>query len=183
MKVILINGKKRHGKDHVAQLLRERLQSQGNTVEVHSYADPMKRIISTMLGLTIEKLDQHKNNRSLLVTGKDTICDFRELIQRFGTEAMQTEFGKTVWVDRMLSVINNKECDYFIIPDFRFPDESLENSGLDVVSIQVENRDIICTDSHKSENALDGFVFDHYIDNTGKPNLSPQITEFIEMFL
>lgn len=187
MKIILVNGLKRSGKDYFSNLLKERLENKNKTVEICSFADPMKFILSTTLNISIEELDNYKNNMSkILLTSHiegieslNSVTNVRSALQNFGTEAMQTVFGKNVWVDLMNSKIEKSKADYFIIPDFRFTQEYID----DAITVHIMSSDLINADTHKSENDLKDFSFDHIIDNTGKPNISPQIEEFIHIFL
>ena len=180
-KIILINGKKRSGKNYAAQMIKEELDNRGYTVQIIAFADPIKEIISTTFGMSLELLDIFKNQKQELYTTRDNatdeeifmgddlelVTDFRTILQRFGTEAMQTMFGKNVWVDLLLKRAQKSGVDFVIVPDFRF---MTENIGFK--SINIFNNDIIDEDDkHASENELNDFIFDYVINNTGKPDL------------
>lgn len=186
-KVIVVNGLKRSGKDYFSELLRCRLEREGKTVDVHSFADPMKFILSTTLNITEDELDNYKNNMCKLLVATEiegspslnSITNMRKVLQNFGTDAMQTVFGKDVWVNLMKEKIEKSTADYFIIPDFRFPQEYIEGA----ISVQIVNEELDNSDTHASETSLNNFIFDFIVDNTGKPDLTSQISEFKELFL
>ena len=50
MKVVLVSGKARHGKDTVAQLLYEELQFNGCKVLITHFADVLKYVCKNFLG-------------------------------------------------------------------------------------------------------------------------------------
>ena len=188
-KVILINGKKRSGKDYVASLLKERMINEGLTCEIISFAEPLKDILSMTLNMSLDEIDEHKNNKTPIWISEEVtynkngyketffsdkkITDFRLILQNFGTDAMKKWFGENVWVDIALKRINNSHSDFILIPDFRFLCEHIENSTtLKVLNSDVDNN---CNDLHRSENELNDFVFDHYLDNSGYKDISDKI--------
>jgi hypothetical protein len=180
-KIILINGKKRHGKDYLAEELEKKLIEKGYTVSIFSYAYPIKAIIAESLCISLEHLDNIKNDPNfsginVYTPDKNSLITGRKLLQQFGTESMQQWFGTNVWVDLLLSRVEESKSDYVLVPDFRFLSEDLPNA----VTVNITNKDIINTDTHRSENELNDFTFDHYIDNTGKPNISDQINQLIK---
>jgi hypothetical protein len=168
--VILINGKKRHGKDFIASLLKNSLEAKGKSVEIISFADPMKQIIATMFGITEEELDEYKNDTmtySLQVVDlydgtTEYVTNFRTLLQRFGNEAMKPMFGDLVWRNLLYSKTVCSEADYILVPDFRFYCEKIEEA----ITINVFNNSIPSSDKHTSETELENYEFDYYINNT-----------------
>lgn len=168
--VILVSGKKRSGKDHVSGELKKYLESLGERVDLYAYADPMKTILSTTFGITVDQLNNMKNELTpiTLNTGDGfKVTNMREILQRFGTEAMQTEFGVGVWRERAENFIKKSKANFILITDFRFPTEMIDDSYL----LQIKNVEIdsIAADKHISENLLNDFKFDTIIDNSGKP--------------
>jgi hypothetical protein len=186
MKIVLINGKKRSGKDFFAKLLRNELVDKGHDAEVVSFAEPMKKIISTIFGCGVLDLEQYKNNpdsyKITVTEDKNHILstDFRKVLQLFGTEGMKPIFGTDVWVQLLINAadeLESKGVEYVIVPDFRF---LIENVGDYTVKVHNDEVESACTDGHSSENELNDFNFDYCIDNTGYKNLEPQIQEFIK---
>lgn len=183
MKVIMINGKKRSGKDTTATELQKALYSDGDGVvaEIKSFATPMKNIVATTLGVSLDDLEEFKNNptdyKLLTITkefGPEVIIretDYRQVLQNFGTEAMKPVFGEHVWASLMIQEINKLSVlgvDAVIIPDFRFKEEfdAMIFADFDIVTIQVQDSTIVSSDTHASETYE--HKCDFVIDNTVK---------------
>lgn len=151
--VILISGYKRSGKDYVADIFNKIFPDSS----IKRFADPMKHILSTTLGLTLGELE-HRKNRDMVE---------RTYLQLFGNEAMKPWFGESVWADLLVSHIPESET--VIIPDFRFliEHETILKQFERVVTIRVIDKNLN-PGAHASEHELDNFNFDYYIDNTEK---------------
>ena len=187
--VIAINGLKRSGKDYSANILKQQLEAKGLSVELMAFAEPIKQIVSTMFNISLEQLDNYKNNPNenfIRIFGKQSkkssrvslqkITDFRDIIQRFGNGAMKQVFGKNVWADLLAYNISKSHSDVVIVTDMRFPEEaqSLEDATLNENSTHFNGRGIIYVsiigpepgvkDSHPSEQKLD-IKFDYVINN------------------
>ena len=169
-KIILINGKKRAGKDYVAKILKEEL---GNC-EIFHYADSMKQIIADTFEISLEELENFKNE-NVEITFNDKRTTFRRVLQCFATEACKKIFGKDIWKQIVLNKMENSSAEYIIIPDFRFPEEYIEDS----LTVKVLGGDT--NDTHISESALNNFKFDYIIDNTNKGDLTYWINGLLEL--
>lgn len=178
-KVIAISGKMRHGKDWVASTMKTILEQRGKTVEVMAHADTMKFLLATTLGITEEQLDEYKNNTKMfkvvIIDNHDGTSehttDCRELLQRFGNDAMKTVFGEDIWAKTLATRIAKSRADVILIPGLRFHIE-IDNLPIDTTLIRVFNNSIVSEETHSSEIALDNYQFDFYLDNTDK-----QLTE------
>ena len=180
-KIILVNGKKRSGKDYVARELKKLLETKSKTVQIMSFAEPMKSIISTTLGIAEKELELYKNNpenyKVCLVhddefgSNYSVLTDFRKILQQFGTECMKPHFGDDVWVNLLLDRAKNAKCDYIIVPDFRFKCEYIS-----AYTINVQNNELQSTDQHSSENGLDNFEFMFSVDNTTTDGIHKDIS-------
>jgi len=185
--MILINGKKRSGKDFSAKLLKAKLEEKGYWVEIMSFADPIKEIISKTFNMSEELLDEFKNDKiNLYAYTKDAdlqlIANFREILQNFGNEAMKSVFGESVWVLHLLKRITPR-VDFVIVPDFRFHSEAQALAPGDK-TLKIRNDDLEDDgDTHASETELKDFVFDFEIDNTGQPDITEQIENFIKILI
>ncbi len=149
MKIILIGHKKRQGKDTVAQMMAQR---HGNA-KILRFADPLKYIAADMLGVSVQTLEQMKNESEI----------FRKVLQRLGNGAMKDIYGKDVWKELLLKKakdLENKGIGLLIVPDFRFPNEYIEGA-LTVKVVGLTRAD----DDDISETALDGWNFDYIIRN------------------
>jgi hypothetical protein len=180
MKIILINGKARSGKDFAAQILQKKLEK---TVKL-AFADSIKDILCNTLGITINEFDDYKNNFYDLKYANQSLT-FRELIQKFG-ETIKSELGDNIWAKRVIDKIytNNYTNTIFIISDFRFPveyKEIVKTFGKDrIITLQIQDKNA-SQDEHISENALKDFKFDYIIDNTDK---KPEVLEdYLQSFI
>jgi len=183
--IILINGKKRSGKDHFAKLLSNELHKLHKTTEIMSFADPIKEIIACTLGINIKELDIYKNNenytaaicREFNFASIKHVKSIRTVIQTFGTEAMQNVFGKDVWVNKLYERSKKSKADVIIVPDFRFLHEKISQFTINIIDNNIKSED-----SHASENSLDDFDFKYVIDNTGHPDLTQEARILAELF-
>lgn len=158
MKVILLSGKARHGKDTVATMMKEALEDDGYNVLVTSYADLLKYICKQFFGWNGKKDEAG-----------------RGILQYVGTDVVRSQ-EPDFWVDFILKILKlfPDEWDYVIIPDCRFPNEIdvLRDAGLDVTHIRVIRQDFkspltLEQQKHLSEVALDHYHPDEYLLNDG----------------
>ena len=189
--LILINGLKRSGKDFTAQLMSEIIPNIGSI----SYASPIKEIIADTFEISLEELEEYKNNSELLYLNNgerfEEISNFRTILQRFGTEAMKKQFGENVWAKRGIDAALELGNDIVVIPDFRFIIESEEafkaasKYNFTVSTIHIFNDNLPTADLHASERDLsdNNFKFDYEIDNTGQPDISIKVKEIVSKIL
>lgn len=191
--IIQLLGLARSGKDWTAEQLKTYFESQGKSVEVMSYAGPMKRIVSTMFDISLEQLDNFKNNSdefSVEVLNNNKFAElhedkveletnFRTLLQRFGNNAMKSEFGDDIWTNLMNINVKRSSADIIIISDCRF---HVEVKSLDAVTIRVVNSDIVPM-LHASETELLSFPTDYTLENTGKSATYDDIAELGQALL
>lgn len=158
MKIITISGKAQHGKDTVANIMKEILEEQDNRVLVAHYGDLVKYCITTFLNW-----DGNKDEFG------------RYLLQHFGTDIVRAK-SPNYWVNFIVDMLTflNGMWEYVLIPDARYPNEidRLKESGFDVVTVRV-NRSTVndhMTEeqrAHSSETALDEYKMDYVIQNDG----------------
>ena len=166
-RIILISAKAQNGKDTVAELAKEELELRGKKVLICHYADLLKYICKTFFNWNGVKDD----------TG-------RTILQHVGTDIIREQQLKhDYWVDFIIDMLwmFYDEWDYILIPDCRFPNEvermKEEFNGswnhystVQAIRVNRPNFDSGLTQeqlNHSSECALDGYEFDHYIDNNG----------------
>ena len=183
MQLILVNGKKRSGKDYFAQMLKIELEKIGKTAEIMSFAGPIKEIIAETLDISLQELDDWKNEaRSLGISHSkmdghefQKITDFRLILQKFGTEAMKKFFGEDVWVRLLAERAYHSSADFVIVPDFRFFTECDPAA----ITVKIKNANFDNSkDQHRSETELDNFTFMYTFDNTDYPDISKDVQEF-----
>lgn len=157
MKVICISGKAQHGKDTTAAFLEQCLKDRGDKVLVTHYADLLKYICKSYFGW-----DGVKDERG------------RQILQYVGTDVIRKK-EPDYWVDFVCSVLKmfDGEWDWVIIPDTRFPNEvEIMKNNFDTMHLRVirpfyESPLTAEQQNHPSEIALDDYIPDWYIENTG----------------
>ena len=183
--VIQILGFSRAGKDFTAAQLKLYYESIGKSVEILSYAAPMKQIAATLFGITLEQLDDFKNrSEQASIEVYDMLncnggkyqfeLNFRTFLQRLGNEAIKPIFGDAVWANLMQSAISKSSADIIIIPDCRFQAELEAIGG---PTIRVINTALPPPMQHASELELADFITDFVLDNTNYQATSADIAE------
>lgn len=172
MKVILVSGKARHGKDTVAEILNSELTNRGYRVLTAHYADLVKYICHSFFGWNGEK---DENGRTLL--------------QYVGTDIVRSH-NPNYWVDFLVSVFRmfGDNWDYVLVSDCRFPNEidGMRNAGFDTMHIRVRRPGFesgLTAEqlNHLSETALDSVKPDVWLENTGtQEDLRNKIITWIE---
>ena len=177
--IIQLSGRKRSGKDWTATAIKQQLESHGYSVEVLSFAEPLKDIASIILDMPLSDLESAKNNNdSIYQTGSyynEYLTTFRSMLQKLGTEAMKKYFGDFVWYDLLINRIEQSSADYILVPDYRFPEETIPGA----LTVRIHSTSVDLTDNHISETALDDFVFDHVLDNSNKQLTESDIIRFV----
>ena len=168
MKVILIVGKKRSGKDTLAGMMKSELLQQGKNVEIYHFADNLKQKVAKMLNISLKQLNSFKNKKE----------EFRKLLQYTG-DSFKIVYGQYFWAELLLNQliceIQHKKLDYVIISDYRYLVESKKmeelkyyiEGNIDLEFIKVVGNNIDVADNHSSETELDEIAFPNVIYNTG----------------
>jgi hypothetical protein len=158
LKIFVISGKAGHGKDTVATILKQELDSRGHRVLVTHYADLVKYICTTFFDWD----------------GKKDVKG-RALLQAVGTDVGR-KYNPNYWVKFVADMLMmfGENWDYVLIPDARFLNEveGLKEYFNDVKHIRVV-RDNFTSNltatqlKHISEIELDGIEPDYLIINNG----------------
>lgn len=157
MRVILISGSARFGKDSTAFMMKELLEKQKKKVLIIHYADNLKLFAKNYFGWSGQK-DQKG----------------RELLQWLGTDVIRKNYEDT-WVDMIVALLKGIRTlyDYVIIPDVRFPneiDKMCDNFNCITVRVIRPNFDNGLTEEqkkHPSETALDNYPMEYELINDG----------------
>ena len=185
MQLILVNGKKRSGKDYFAQILKGELAKVGKTADVMSFAGPIKEIIAETFDISLQDLDDYKNQaRACGISHSkmdgyefEKLTDFRLILQKFGTEAMKKFFGEDVWVKLLAERAFKSTADFIIVPDFRFLTEDVPGA----ITVKIKNANFDNSkDLHRSETELDNFTFMYTFDNTDYPDITKDVQKFVK---
>lgn len=171
--VILLSAKSGHGKDFIANIMKEKLEQKGNKVLIIHYADLLKYILKTFFNWDGQK-DEHG----------------RHLLQYVGTDVIRRQ-NPNYWVDFVKDIIImfSNNWDYILIPDARFPNEITRMfcSNFRTISIRITRLNYISklTDEqqqHESETALDSYSFDYYMTNDGTlDGVTKEVDNFIKV--
>ena len=184
--IIQLLGQARSGKDWTASQLKAYFESQGKSVEIMSYAAPMKRIAATLFGISLEQLDVAKNNPATYPIycgeyGRDYLeTDFRQFLQRLGNDAIKPEFGDDVWAKLAKANIDKSTEDIIIIPDCRFTVELNEVGG---ITVRIVNNSLPPPMKHPSELELLNYVTHYSLDNTDHSLTSEDIETIAQRIL
>lgn len=186
--VIQLLGFARAGKDWTSDQLKTYFESQGKSVEVMSYAAPMKRIAATLFNISLKQLDKYKNNPNRFTVNLIDMTDedygfdtnFREFLQRLGNQAMKPEFGEDVWAKLMQTNISNSTADIIIIPDCRF---NVELEAVGGITVRVVNHSLPPPMNHASELELLHYATMYSINNTNYSVTSEEITNLAQRIL
>lgn len=173
--IIAFTGPKRCGKDTSAEYVKKMFD-----YEVLAFAEPMKDILQTTLGISRETLDDFKNYpQSNKIKGityggfifDDEECtefstDMRQILQKFGTEVMKKHFGEDVWAAKLIQDARFWDLSTVVISDLRFMNEYnyiKENcEKLTVIRIHKDNLE---NDSHSSEQEYQNIPADYEVTN------------------
>ena len=139
--IIGLCGKKGVGKSFVAKRIQDRIGGQ-----VCSFADPIRWALSAM------GVDFSYKNKEVVQTqfGKSA----RQLAQTFGTEWGRNMVKDSIWVDHMISRINDSS-ENIIIDDIRFDNEAAAIVALGGSVFKIIGQSIYdAPDGHESESGL-----------------------------
>ena len=158
MRVILISGSARFGKDSAAFIMKELLEKKKNKVLIIHYADYLKLFCKTYLGWNGDKVAP----------------EGRKLLQWFGTDVVRKNYEDT-WIDMIVALLKGIKTlyDYVIIPDVRFPneiDKMCDNFDCITARVIRPNFDNGLTDeqkNHPSEVALKDYPMEYELINDG----------------
>lgn len=163
-----------HGKDTVALMIKEELERNGKRVLIAHYADLLKYMCKMFFGWNGEKDDAG-----------------RELLQRVGTDIVRGKHDSSYWVRSLIGMVKmfDGEWDYVLIPDARFPDESVHlghNYHVDSIHLRIVRKGFKSPLSkeqqeHESETALDTCTPDLLIINDGTlEELKSKVEQLVE---
>ena len=174
MKVVLISGKARHGKDTTAAFLKEALERDGNRVLIAHYGDLVKYVCKAFFCWNGEKDERG-----------------RAMLQRVGTDVIRAR-DEDFWTRFLCSILSffPDEWDFVLIPDCRFPNEvdapgefGLDSTHLRVIRPDFDNGLTEEQQNHISETALDDVRADSYLYNDGDLNdLRKKATDWVVSF-
>lgn len=176
-KVILISGKKRVGKNFFAELLKEEIEKKNKKVEILAFATPIKEIFCELFEIPQNLFEDLKNDESYKIHFFNKEYNFRQLLQKFGTDIMQKKFGELVWVQQFIKRAISLNVDFVIVPDFRFLHEDIGDFRIKIINNAVKNVDL-----HRSETEVDLLPFDYLVDNTNYKSKKDLLKDIQKIF-
>ncbi len=188
MRIIGLTGKAGSGKDTVARIITEELESQGKTVTKLSFAAPLKDCAVLLWGWDRERLESdfdYKEGNTLDDGSPDPACEAlgmtrREFMQQFGTEAMRNNIHRDVWVIALKMSVARGDFDgydYGMLTDCRFMNELQFVADLDGLTYKIVRGGTVTTLTNNTEHAseLEWEAWDEWddiIENIVDDNLS-----------
>lgn len=166
MKVLGFTGYAQSGKDAAAGFLVER------GFKKLSFAEPLRKAVYALNPIIgIDFIDDHFVRVQEILdavgyeTAKREYPEYRELLQRFGTDVGRTLFGEDFWVDRVTDQLD-PAFDY-VIPDVRFQNEALAVRRFHGKVWRITRPGVGAINTHISDTGIDSLVVDGVIPNTG----------------
>lgn len=162
--LIGIHGKARSGKDTFASCLQNHLPFRRM-----SFAAPLKAAVAGLFNIPVERAFSDDKEQNLEGWG----LTLRDVLQRFGTEALRGTFGDDFWVDRWyLEYMEYMESSHpnVVLTDLRFPNEAKRVRMLGGVVVHLVRPGAGLTGAsgaHASEQTLPVEVGDYWIVNEG----------------
>jgi ABC-type oligopeptide transport system ATPase subunit len=148
----------------------------GSDWRIRKYAYKLKQIASILIGIPIEKFEDHEFKKSEL--GPEWGMTVRSFLQKLGTEAVRNGLHDHAWINALFADFT--EDSKWIITDVRYPNEYEAIKQRGGIMIRV-NRGEQSKDAHISETALDEFKFDYVIDNNGNlDDLKGKVKDVLE---
>lgn len=176
--VIGITGPKRSGKDTSAAYLKSMFD-----YEPLAFAEPMKDILCLTFGISRDVLDDFKNlmdshkilgveSYGAFVEDEDDYVEFttdmRQVLQRFGTEAMKKHFGTDVWAQKLVQDALMWNMENVVVSDLRFLNEyEYLKEHCEKLTIIRLHKDGLEEDVHSSEQEYKQIPTDYDISNNG----------------
>lgn len=128
-RLIAIHGKARSGKDTFARALQVYMP-----FTRMAFADPLKIAVAGLFHIPVERAFSDDKDQVLEGWG----LTLRDVLQRFGTEAMRNTFGADFWIERWRIEYEQNRAQNIVVTDCRFPNEAalIRSLGGLVVHIQ-----------------------------------------------
>lgn len=163
--IVGLSGYAQSGKDTAAEILCLNFYFTRK-----SFADPMRDalyrlnpIISTAFANDGQRLADYVDE--LGWDEAKQLPEVRRLLQVFGTEVGRNMFGENFWIDQAFKQIEDN--DRVVIADVRFPNEADAIKQRGGIVWRINRHNLSAVNSHKSEHAMDNYMFDHVIYNDG----------------
>jgi hypothetical protein len=154
--------------------------------EIKKFAGKLKIIASLLTGIPTEKFEDQEFKKTQLGpewSDRGIPITVRDLLQRLGTDALRHGLHYNTWVNALMSdykkelsecgtskkgtVVKCSKYPNWIITDTRFPNEAAAIKKAGGIMVRINRPGIKPINDHPSEISLDGYKFDHVINNDG----------------
>lgn len=173
MRLYLISGRARNGKDTMSEMIQKEYEALGKRVCFIQLMRPLKWLLKDYFGW-----DGSEETKP------------REKLQKMGTELIRQELGMPYYfIDRLTENIRILEryYDVFLVTDVRLPleIETLKERFPGSISINIERRGYETTLSqeeqvHYTEVALNGYdKFDYQVENDSLSGLKEEVKKIV----
>lgn len=158
--IIAFAGRKQSGKTSACDFVSNIFVNTKQEIAcIYNFADPLKTLCQTILGLTYQQCygtDEQKNELVNCYWDNKQLSA-REVMQIVGTD-MFRKMQHNVWADATIRKIKDEKLPLALIADCRFPNEvdAIKKAGGLVVKL---NRNLY-NSTHASEIALDDEIYD-----------------------
>ena len=152
MNLIGLVGTKHSGKTTVANFIAER--NRPYKTIIRGFADPLKEEVAKACDVTVDFLEEHKEN-------------FRLILQGWGTDFKRKIIRDDYWIQQMIYFIAKKvpaDVHTVVIPDVRYINEAKFVSEVGGVLIRI-HRITGLTDTHSSETESEKIDCHYTINN------------------
>ena len=168
--IVAVVGKKRSGKDTIATMFMDGTKNSDNPFQQASFAQPMKKWGSAMLGIPQQELEDLKNDETKTLGGLPQTG--RGFLQELGQGLKELLHDDMVWTNILVS--NLEPTKRYVISDTRFPfeEEALRSfataNDMDYASIRVNRLEADkVSDNHVSEQMIDYIRATDVVENNG----------------
>jgi hypothetical protein len=183
--IIAFTGRKGHGKDTAASILKEQFQEHQLDFASFAFADILKDIAHTSLEITNEDSEYLKRNPRIKIANN---LDLRSFYNKLG-DAIKSYFGYDAWanktIQRIKETIDSINPAVIVITDLRYPIEETslkkfaEDNGYDFYIIKMVNTNHNSVDdSHESEYLIDTINSDLIFECSSVSEIEKNIKEF-----
>lgn len=105
-----------------------------------------------------------QNNSIHQYSLRESNLRYRDVLQLLGTEGVRRVIHPNAWINALMGEYRGQN---WIITDVRFPNEADAVRRMGGMVVRINRPGTEKSDQHESETALDGYKFDHVVENDG----------------
>lgn len=179
--IISLAGPAKVGKTTTAKYIENYFKSKKLKVKTISFADCLYKIVSTLTGVSVKKLES-QSYKETVWTEKTAPLPFlinwtpRQLMQKVGTECFRNIINENIWIQKVQQV--SKKYDIIITPDCRYENEL----AIGDYKIELSRDGIQYANNHSSAKQLDENSFDAFVHLNSDINLEIECDKIYEQY-